>query len=106
MPPAIPIIGAIAALASTAATIERMVSGGGGGAPRLELPPAPTPPEGPDKRQAIAQVLPKTAADLYTRTGGGISPQFLASVGAQQAGYPGEMDLALQVLQQLGLGGQ
>ena len=67
-------------------------------------PKLPTPTPGPAGTTATARAgLPGAKADAAARTGGGISPEFLANLLGQETGQPGAgLDILSEIRASLG----
>jgi len=95
------VIAAIAASVSAAGglagTAYSMSQSGGQSAPKM---PSVTPQ---DTSQLAKGMLPGAKADTAARTGGGISPDFLANVIGQQTGEPSAgLDILGEIRKSLG----
>jgi hypothetical protein len=82
----VPVISILSGLASGASSIYGMFN-------RPSTPGLPT-PQPQDTSQISRTLLPGAKADAAARTGGGISPEFIASLIGQQSGTPsGGLDI-------------
>ena len=94
------VIAALASLTQTGTSIYGMTQAGA--APGI---PKPQPPL--DTSQMARAQLGRTKADAAARVGGGISPEFLASLLGQEVGVPGAgMDILKDIRGSLNMPGQ
>ena len=77
---------AVAQLAMQAGSTAYGMSQAGAGSSSAPKLPTPTPM---DTSAAVKAQVPLTRANAAANTGGGFAPDFLASLAAQEAGFPG-----------------
>lgn len=99
----VPIISALAAVASAGTGIASAAGAfSGPSAPKT----TPMVPKGPDVQQITKSLIPGAKADTASRVGGGMSPDFLAGILGQQSGVPGSgLDVLGDIRRSLGQGG-
>jgi len=90
------IIGAAAAVASAGTGIAASAGAFGGGT-------APKVPQTQNLNDLLKRVLPADKANSASQVGGGMSPEFLAGVVGDNAGFPGSgLDIIADIQKSLG----